>query len=92
MSRRAVAGPECLRFGREFAVLRRAHGITQSDIARRMAEIPGYEGWSRVTVSDIERGQRRVDLDEAALLMAFSKEWPEKWGGVMEERPRGWRR
>ena len=48
-------------FAREFANLRKESGLTQTDLANRIGKHQSY-------ISDIERGQRRVDVLELFVL------------------------
>lgn len=48
-------------FAREFAKVRRSAGLTQTELANRICKHQSY-------VSDIERGQRRVDVLELFVL------------------------
>jgi transcriptional regulator with XRE-family HTH domain len=49
--------------------LRRAAGLSQSDLARAMGEL-GF-GWVRQTVGEVEAGRRRLEYDELVALAAY---------------------
>lgn len=51
--------------GRNLRQLREALDLSQTDIAEGMAAA-GFPAWRKVTVADVERGARKVTLDELA--------------------------
>ncbi len=58
-------------FGDNVRAFRQLRQITQAELAQWMNEL-GFEGWSRVTVSDVERGIRATSIDELfALALAL---------------------
>lgn len=57
--------PMTLRFGDKLAYLRQQHGITQADLARRLA--PG----SRFHINNIEAGRKKPSLDFALRVATF---------------------
>lgn len=50
-------------FGDNLRAVRARQDLLQDDIAERMVQL-GHEGWSRATVSNVERARRVVSLDE----------------------------
>lgn len=52
---------------RNIRVLREVLAISQDDLAERMSQI-GHAQWTQTTVSAVERGTRKLDLDELVAL------------------------
>jgi transcriptional regulator with XRE-family HTH domain len=50
-------------FGDNVHAIRRLKKMKQEDLSERMVSL-GHPGWSRVTVSDVERAQRGTSIDE----------------------------
>ncbi len=59
-----TAGEAVAEHVRDFRVLRR---LSQVDLAERMKEA-GLKTWSRQTVGEVERGNRKVTVDELTAL------------------------
>jgi transcriptional regulator with XRE-family HTH domain len=55
--------------GRNVRDLRRATGLSQSDLARAMGEL-GF-GWVRQTAGEVEAGRRRLEYEELVALAAY---------------------
>lgn len=55
-------------FGRNLETFRESLGLSQTDLAKKMKSVPGWEKYSQVAVSRTEAGQRTVRLDEAFAL------------------------
>ena len=58
---------------RRVAALRRKKGKSQADLAEDMNRL-GFPNWSRFSVSTLERGERRISIDElVAIAMALGE-------------------
>jgi len=55
------------RFATELALLRKRHGLSQSELARKMVDA-GWSNYSQMTVSRTEKGERPIRLAEARSL------------------------
>lgn len=63
------------RVGRKLRVYRIDRGLEQEDIGRRMRLAHGT--WTRSTVSQVERGQRAITVDELRDLASILDTTPE---------------
>lgn len=69
----------------QIAALRQAHGWSQSELARRMAEA-GWPNYTQMTVSRTEKGERPIRLDElASYAEVFGRPLAELWLSVDEQ-------
>jgi transcriptional regulator with XRE-family HTH domain len=71
---RMKAGETSARVGLSLRAIRRSSRYTQIDVAEFM-QGQGHPGWSRVTVSDVERGRRLVSVDELEAIVRMVEWW-----------------
>lgn len=61
--------------GRNLRAIRERFGLSQTDVAEGMAAA-GFPVWRKATVADVERGARKVSLDELAALADVTETRP----------------